>query len=57
MSVEPAVATDRGAGAPPVDWAQARALVYATGRADTPAPVDVPLADADGLTLAEPCAP
>ncbi|MEV4627614.1 molybdopterin molybdotransferase MoeA [Micromonospora sp. NPDC049523] len=54
MSVEPAVATDRGAERPPVGWAEARARVYAAGRADAVASVEVPLVEADGLTLAEP---
>lgn len=38
----------------PVDWEQARRLVYEAGRAAAPLPTQVPLADADGLTLAEP---
>jgi molybdopterin molybdotransferase len=37
-----------------VDWAQARATTYAAGVAAAREPVDVPLAEADGLTLAEP---
>jgi molybdopterin molybdotransferase len=54
VSVEPAVAMDRSAERPPVDWAQARAQVYAAGQADALRPIDRPLASADGLTLAEP---
>ncbi|WP_229067342.1 molybdopterin molybdotransferase MoeA [Actinoplanes sp. DH11] len=38
----------------PVDWEQARALAYAAGRAAAGAAERVPLADADGRTLAEP---
>jgi molybdopterin molybdotransferase len=38
--------------APP--WGKARAAAYAAGRATTLSPVDVPLARADGLTLARP---
>ena len=53
MSVESAVARS-GRRAPTVGWEQARAQVYAAGRAAALPPVDVPLADADGLTLAEP---
>jgi molybdopterin molybdotransferase len=37
-----------------VSWSDARAAAYAAGRAVAPAPIDVPLAFADGLTLAEP---
>src|SRR5262245_1548960 len=35
-------------------WPAARAAAYAAGRAAMPDAVDVPLADADGLTLASP---
>ncbi len=38
----------------PVDWEKARSLVYEAGRAAAPPPVRLPLADADGRTLAEP---
>jgi molybdopterin molybdotransferase len=38
----------------PVPWDRARSLVYAAGVAAARPPVRVPLADADGLTLAEP---
>lgn len=42
-----------GAGEP-VDWARARSLVYAAGLAAAPPAVDLPLAEADGHTLAAP---
>ena len=35
-------------------WRAARTATYAAGRAVAPDPVEVPLADADGLTLASP---
>ncbi|GAB3795076.1 molybdopterin molybdotransferase MoeA [Micromonospora zhanjiangensis] len=54
MSAQPAVAPAVEA---PVAWAEARARVYAVGRADAPAPVVLPLAEADGTTLAEPLSP
>jgi molybdopterin molybdotransferase len=38
----------------PVDWAAARDAAYAAGAAAAREPVDVPLAEADGHTLAEP---
>jgi molybdopterin molybdotransferase len=38
----------------PIAWTDARAAVYAAGRAAIPAAVRVPLVDSDGLTLAEP---
>jgi molybdopterin molybdotransferase len=38
----------------PVDWEKARSLVYEAGRAAAPPPVRLPLAEADGRTLAEP---
>jgi len=50
VSTEAAVA----AALPTLDWAQARSRVYQAGRAAGSEPVDVPLADADGQTLAEP---
>jgi molybdopterin molybdotransferase len=37
-----------------VDWAEARATMYAAGVAAAGKPVEVPLAEADGHTLAEP---
>ena len=52
-------ATARGGTPPagsPVAWDRARSLVYAAGRAAAPDPIAVPVADADGLTLAEPLA-
>ncbi|HYN95526.1 MAG TPA: molybdopterin molybdenumtransferase MoeA, partial [Pilimelia sp.] len=51
MTIETAPATETGV---PVAWDRARALVYAAGLAAAPHPQTVPLADADGLTLAEP---
>ncbi|GAB2939185.1 molybdopterin-binding protein [Micromonospora polyrhachis] len=42
------------AAAQPVDWPQARARVHAAGLAAAPPAVAVPLAEADGQTLAEP---
>lgn len=54
MSAQTAVGTGTGPPAIPVSWSAARALVHAAGRAAAPDPVDVPLAEADGLTLAEP---
>src|SRR5262245_23414413 len=41
----------------PLPWSAARQAVHAAGLAARPAPVDVPLAAADGLTLAVPLAP
>jgi molybdopterin molybdotransferase len=38
----------------PIDWAEARRVAYAAGRAAAPKPVHVTLGDAEGLTLAEP---
>jgi molybdopterin molybdotransferase len=38
----------------PLPWTQARAAAYAAGRAALPSPIAAPLAEADGLTLAEP---
>lgn len=40
--------------AEPTAWDEARAVAYAAGRAARPAPAEVPLDDADGLTLAGP---
>ncbi|MFY1674304.1 molybdopterin molybdotransferase MoeA [Plantactinospora sp. WMMB334] len=50
MSTETAVA----AGPPTLDWAQARSRVYEAGAAAAPEPVELPVAEADGETLAEP---
>jgi molybdopterin molybdotransferase len=47
-------ATPAGTAPAPVSWAEARAIVYAEGLAAAPPPVDVPLPQADGRTLAEP---
>jgi molybdopterin molybdotransferase len=41
----------------PLSWPAARQAAHAAGLAARPAPVDVPLAAADGLTLAVPLAP
>ncbi|HEY7223355.1 MAG TPA: molybdopterin-binding protein [Micromonosporaceae bacterium] len=41
----------------PLSWAAARQAAHTAGLAARPAPVDVPLAEADGLTLAAPLAP
>ncbi|GAA0810726.1 molybdopterin molybdotransferase MoeA [Spirilliplanes yamanashiensis] len=38
----------------PLDWEKARSLVHEAGRAAAPPPARVPLAGADGRTLAEP---
>ncbi|AVT31039.1 molybdopterin molybdenumtransferase MoeA [Plantactinospora sp. BC1] len=54
MSTETAVAADPSAGPPTLDWAEARARVYGAGRAAAPEPVELPVAEADGQTLAEP---
>jgi molybdopterin molybdotransferase len=51
VSVEAAAVA---AALPTLDWAQARSRVYEAGRAAVPEPVDLPLAEADGRTLAEP---
>ncbi|MGI5146550.1 molybdopterin molybdotransferase MoeA [Plantactinospora sp. CA-294935] len=54
MSTETAVATDPPAVPPTLSWAQARSRVYEAGLAAAPEPVELPVAEADGLTLAEP---
>ena len=54
MSMDAAVAADPLAGSPTVGWAEARSRVYEVGRAAAPEAVDLPLAEADGQTLAEP---
>jgi len=41
----------------PLDWPTARQVAHAAGIAARPAPIQVPLAAADGLTLAAPLAP
>ncbi|MEE6258412.1 molybdopterin molybdotransferase MoeA [Plantactinospora sonchi] len=50
VGAQPAVAVDPGT----LDWTEARARVYAAGRAAAPEPVELPLAEADGQTLADP---
>jgi molybdopterin molybdotransferase len=63
VTANPGVSADTGAtaqtaapaaSAEPVAWDRARALVYAAGRAAARPPVEVPLAEADGLTVAAP---
>jgi molybdopterin molybdotransferase len=54
VSTETAHATTETSQKTPVAWELARELVHAAGLAAAPAPVQVPLADADGLILAEP---
>lgn len=41
----------------PLPWSEARAAAYAAGLAARPAPIEVAIAEADGLTLAEPLTP
>ncbi|MFG1949615.1 molybdopterin molybdotransferase MoeA [Micromonospora sp. NPDC048830] len=57
MSTETASAAERAAVPSVVDWAEARARAYAAGRSAALPAVDRPLADTDGLTLAEPLTP
>ncbi|MFF5071542.1 molybdopterin molybdotransferase MoeA [Micromonospora olivasterospora] len=57
MSTETASAAEQVAALPVTDWAEARERAYAAGLAAALPAVDRPLADADGLTLAEPLAP
>ncbi|GAB3148767.1 molybdopterin-binding protein [Micromonospora sonneratiae] len=54
MSVETVVVTDPAAVASPTEWALARSQVHAAGREAAAPVVELPLADTDGLTLAEP---
>jgi molybdopterin molybdotransferase len=55
VSAEPAVAAaPKTTAGTPVPWEEARSRAYAVGRADAPTPVALPLAEADGTTLAEP---
>ncbi|WP_243706285.1 molybdopterin molybdotransferase MoeA [Micromonospora sp. KC721] len=54
MSTETAATAAQVAAPPPADWEQARARVYAAGRAAALPVVTRPLADTDGHTLAEP---
>ena len=53
MSAETVVPADQTAR-PPVDWEEARSQVYAAGRAGILPAVELPLAEADGATLAIP---
>ena len=54
MSTETAPTADRVTAPPPAGWEEARSRVYAVGLAAALPAVARPLADADGLTLAEP---
>ncbi|WP_216592776.1 molybdopterin molybdotransferase MoeA [Verrucosispora sioxanthis] len=49
--------TDEVSAPPPADWAQARSRVHAAGLAAALPAVELPLAEADGHTLAEPLTP
>ncbi|MGC5032373.1 molybdopterin molybdotransferase MoeA [Micromonospora sp. DT229] len=57
MSTETSSDADLAALSPPLVWAQARSRVYEVGLAAALPALDVPLAEADGHTLAEPLAP
>jgi molybdopterin molybdotransferase len=48
------MSTGTAAATTAVAWARARELAHAAGLAAAPEPTEVPLADADGATLAEP---
>ncbi|GIG89020.1 molybdopterin molybdotransferase MoeA [Plantactinospora endophytica] len=50
MSTEAAVAADPTT----TNWAEARSRVYEAGRSAAPPPVELPVAEVDGQTLAEP---
>ncbi|MEN3610288.1 molybdopterin molybdotransferase MoeA [Plantactinospora sp. ZYX-F-223] len=54
MSTETAIATDPPTVPPTLSWAQARSQVYQAGVGAAPEPVELPVAEADGQTLAEP---
>jgi|HigsolmetaAR206D_1030411.scaffolds.fasta_scaffold02448_5 molybdopterin molybdotransferase len=54
MSTDTAVAADPPAAPATLAWAEARARAYAAGRAAASEPVELPLAEADGHTLADP---
>ena len=54
VSTETAPTADRVVAPPPAGWEEARSRVYAVGLAAALPAVARPLADADGLTLAEP---
>ncbi|ROT33660.1 molybdopterin molybdotransferase MoeA [Micromonospora sp. HM5-17] len=54
MSTDAAVTADPQAAPVTLAWTEARARAYDAGRAAAGEPVEVPLAEADGQTLAEP---
>ncbi|GAA3781082.1 molybdopterin-binding protein [Plantactinospora mayteni] len=54
MSTETVVATDSSTVPPTLGWVQARSRVYEAGVAAAPEPVELPVSEADGQTLAEP---
>ncbi|MEU6205577.1 molybdopterin molybdotransferase MoeA [Micromonospora musae] len=54
MSTETAVTAEHAVASPPAEWAQARTRVHAVGLAAALPVVARPLAETDGLTLAEP---
>lgn len=54
MSAAATTAAGPAETAAPVDWSRARFLAYAAGLAAAPSAVALPLAEADGHTLAEP---
>lgn len=54
MSTETAAAAGHAVASPPADWAQARSRVHAVGLAAVLPVTARPLAETDGLTLAEP---
>ncbi|MFY1688873.1 molybdopterin molybdotransferase MoeA [Plantactinospora sp. WMMB782] len=54
MTAETAVASDSSTVPPTLGWAQARSRVYEAGVAAASEPVELPVAEADGQTLAEP---
>lgn len=54
MTAETAVAADSTAAPAPIDWEEARSRAYAAGLAAALPTVELPLADADGQTLADP---
>ncbi|MEV4810206.1 molybdopterin molybdotransferase MoeA [Micromonospora avicenniae] len=56
MSTETAAAAGHAVASPPTDWAQARSRVHAVGLAAALPVTARPLAETDGLTLAEPLA-
>ncbi|TDC37451.1 molybdopterin molybdenumtransferase MoeA [Micromonospora sp. 15K316] len=54
MSTETAATADHAVASPPAEWAEARSRVHAVGLAAALPVVARPLAETDGLTLAEP---